>query len=751
MIIKDEMETITDTIFEKKTFPVEGMTCASCASSIESMLRATEGVQEANVNFAGKTVQVAYAPDQVKPEQLKQTVNEIGFELLIEQQIDDELEQRQEEALARLKQKTIVAGVLALPVFVLGMFFHNTFSWGNWAMLLFTTPIVLWSGRQFYTGAWKQAKHLRANMDTLVALSTGIAFAFSLFNTLYPAFFTERGLMPHVYYEAVAVIIAFILMGKYLEERAKGRSAAAIKKLMGLQPKVVRIIRNEVEQEVPIEQVQTGDRVLLLPGDRVPVDGEVVAGSSYVEESMLSGEPLPVQKQPGDSVFAGTINQKGSLQLVARKTGGETMLAHIIRMVQEAQGSKAPVQKLVDKIAGIFVPVVLVIALLTLVAWLVLGGQAYLSEALVSMISVLVIACPCALGLATPTAIMVGVGRGAENGILIKDAESLERAQHVNAVLLDKTGTITAGKPAVTDVVWSGHVTEQARLEQLFFSMEAQSEHPVAQAIYVHYKELGLKAQQPDSFSSLTGLGVEASFDGQQYLAGNEKLFRQEGVALSEELLKAATALQQQARTAIYFGDRQQALAVFAVSDPVKTSAAAGIAALKNAGVEVFMLTGDNRQTAEAVAKQVGIEHYRAEMLPTDKADFVKALQQQGKTVAMVGDGINDAQALALADVSVAMGQGTDVAMDVAGITLMRSDLNQVAAAIKLSRATVRTIRQNLFWAFFYNVICIPVAAGLLFPFTGFLLNPMIAGAAMALSSVSVVANSLRLKSAKVF
>ncbi|MFT2007823.1 heavy metal translocating P-type ATPase [Pontibacter sp. 13R65] len=743
------MEAIIDTKVEKKTFPVEGMTCASCASSIESMLRAKEGVQEANVNFAGKTVQVAFSPAVVKPEQLKATVQEIGFDLLIEQQTNEDVEQRQEDALTRLKQKTVVAGILALPVFILGMFFHGYFGWGNWAMLVLTTPIVVWAGRHFYTGAYKQAKHLRANMDTLVALSTGIAFAFSVFNTVYPSFFSSRGLVPHVYYEAVAVIIAFILLGKYLEERAKGRSASAIKKLMGLQPKTVRIRRNEVEQEVPVEEVHAGDLVLLLPGDRVPVDGEVVAGSSYVEESMLSGEPLPVQKQKGDSVFAGTINQKGSLQLVARKTGSETMLAYIIRMVQDAQGSKAPVQKLVDKIAGIFVPVVLALALLTPIVWLLLGGQAYLSEALVSMISVLVIACPCALGLATPTAIMVGVGRGAENGILIKDAESLERAQHVNAVVLDKTGTITMGKPAVTDVIWAEEAAKRTQLEQVFYSMEAQSEHPVAQAVYMHYKELGLQTQEPTWFNSLTGLGIEARFGETSYLAGNEKLMRQEGVGLSDKLVLAARALQQEAKTAIFFSDSQKALAVFAVSDPIKATAAAGIRALKDAGVAVYMLTGDNRQTAEAVAKQVDIDHIQAEMLPTGKADFVKQLQQQGKTVAMVGDGINDAQALALANVSVAMGQGTDIAMDVAGITLMRSDLNQVAAAIQLSRATVRTIRQNLFWAFFYNVICIPVAAGLLFPFTGFLLNPMLAGAAMALSSVSVVGNSLRLKSVK--
>ncbi|SIR25020.1 heavy metal translocating P-type ATPase [Pontibacter lucknowensis] len=743
------METIAKTAYKKDTFPVEGMTCASCASSIESMLRTVDGVQEANVNFAGKTVQVAYAPDQVKPDQLRDTLEEIGFELLIDQHTEEELEERQEKALNILRTKTIVAGVLAFPVFVLGMFFHNAFSWGNWAMLAFTTPILLWAGRHFFVNAWGQAKHLRANMDTLVALSTGIAFIFSLFNTVYPEFFLNRGLEPHLYYEAVAVIIAFILMGKYLEEGAKSRSSEAIKKLMGLQPKTVRVVRNGVEAEIRIEEVRIGDHVLLLPGDRVPVDGEVLSGGSYVDESMLSGEPLPVQKQVGDMLFAGTINQKGSLQLIARKTGGETMLAHIIKMVQEAQGSKAPVQKLVDKIAGIFVPVVLLIAILTFVAWVVLGGEAYLSQALVSMISVLVIACPCALGLATPTAIMVGVGKGAENGILIKDAQSLEHAYKANVILLDKTGTITLGKPAVTDVVWAKGVDGQERLEQLFFSIEAKSEHPIAQAIYTYYKEQGMQVLEPEYFNSVTGMGVEAAFGGRKFFAGNEKLLRQEGISIEGQLADAARQLQEHAKTAVYFADGQKALGVFAVSDPIKPAAAEGIARMKTAGLEVYMLTGDNAQTAAAVSRQVGITHFEAELLPGDKADFVKKLQEQGKVVAMVGDGINDAQALATADVSIAMGHGTDVAMDVAGITLMRSDLVQVAAAVNLSRATVRTIRQNLFWAFIYNVICIPVAAGLLFPFTGFLLNPMLAGAAMALSSVSVVSNSLRLRGKK--
>ena len=739
----------TSLTYKKQTFPVEGMSCASCASSIESMLRSQEGVQEANVNFAGKTVQVAYEPKTVTPFVLKSVVNEIGFELIVEEQTEQELEERRDTALTQLKRRTIVAGILAFPVFLIGMFFHGYFTWGNWAMLILTTPVVVWAGQRFFINAWVQAKHGRANMDTLVALSTGIAFTFSVFNTVYPEFFLARGLEPHVYYEAVAVIIAFILLGKYLEEGAKDRSSAAIKKLMGLQPKTLRVIRNGVEQEIKTEEVKVGDTVLLLPGERVPVDGDVLSGSTYINESMLSGEPLPVLKQEGDQVFAGTVNQKGSLQLKALKTGSETMLAHIIKMVQEAQGSKAPVQKLVDRIAGIFVPVVLLIAVLTFAAWFVFGGEAYLTEALLSTISVLVIACPCALGLATPTAIMVGVGRGAEQGILIKDAESLEKAQHVNAVILDKTGTITLGKPTVTDIVWHDTVQERGRLETLFYSMEAQSEHPIAQAVYNYYKESDRERLQPEYFNSITGHGIEAEFNGERYIAGNYKLLEQQQILVSDELRSTASALQQEAKTVIFFADKAQALAIFAVTDPVKQESQEGIVALQSAGVEVYMLTGDNQQTAAAVAEKLGIKHYQAELLPQDKADFVKKLQAEGNVVAMVGDGINDAQALATADISIAMGQGTDIAMDVAGVTLMRSDLGQVANAIKLSRATVRTIRQNLFWAFFYNVICIPVAAGLLYPFTGFLLNPMLAGAAMALSSVSVVSNSLRLRSTK--
>lgn len=742
------MEAVESKIV-KASYPVEGMTCASCASSIESMLRAQSGVQEANVNFAGKTVQVSFKPSSITLPQLKEAVQEIGFDLLIHEQTENEIEQRHKAGLFKLKRKMLLAAVLSFPVFIIGMFFHNAFIGANWLMLFLTAPVLLWAGQSFFVNAWNQARHLRANMDTLVALSTGIAFAFSVFNTIYPSFFISKGLAPHVYYEAVAVIIAFILLGKYLEEKAKDRSSAAIKKLMGLQPKTVRVLRGGTETTIRIEEVQVGDSVLLLPGDRVPVDGEVSTGISYIDESMLSGEPLPVKKSKGDTVFAGTINQKGSLQLYAQKTGGETMLAHIIKLVQEAQGSKAPVQKLVDKIAGIFVPVVLGIALLTLIVWFSIGGQAYLTEALLSMISVLVIACPCALGLATPTAIMVGVGRGAENGILIKDAESLEKAHKVDAIVLDKTGTITQGKPSVTAVVWLESVQNRKELEQLFFSIEAQSEHPVAQAIYTFYKDKGMQAVQLESFSSITGMGVEVRYRHMGFLAGNSKLMQQHKVLIPEDLRQVAVKLQEDANTVVYFADTQKALAVFAVSDPVKESAAQGILALKEADVAVYMLTGDNRETAAAVARKVGVEHFEAELLPQDKAAFVKQLQNKGKVVAMVGDGINDAQALATADVSIAMGQGTDVAMEVAGITLMRSDLTQVAMALRLSRSTVSTLHQNLFWAFIYNIICIPIAAGLLYPFTGFLLSPMLAGAAMALSSVSVVGNSLRLRNKK--
>jgi Cu2+-exporting ATPase len=582
-------------------------------------------------------------------------------------------------------------------------------------------------------------------MDTLVAMSTGIAYVFSVFNTLYPQFWLNRGVMPHVYFEAAGVVIAFILLGKMLEEKAKGNTSSAIKKLIGLQPKTVTVIHEGGHQmEIPVAHVKVGDTLLVKPGEKIAVDGNVYSGNSFVDESMISGEPIPVEKIKDDKVFAGTINQKGSFQFVAKKVGGDTVLAHIIKMVQDAQGSKAPVQKLVDKIAAIFVPVVIGIAVLSMIIWIVFGGDNGLTHGLLSLVTVLVIACPCALGLATPTAIMAGIGKGAENGILIKDAESLELSKKINAIVLDKTGTITEGKPVVTDIRWLNN--NDKYLPELA-SIEKQSEHPLAEAVVNHLKQENYLPVH--HFESITGFGAKAKSNEKLFYVGNESLLQANHISIDDSLKTSADTWLTEAKTVIYFSDEKQALAVIAIADKIKETSKEAVRQLQDEGVEVYMLTGDNATTAKAISAQVGIENFKASVLPEHKANFVKELQQQGKTVAMVGDGINDSTALAQADVSIAMGKGSDIAMDVAKMTIISSDLAKIPKAIKLSRYTVATIRQNLFWAFIYNVIGIPIAAGILFPVNGFLLNPMIAGAAMALSSVSVVGNSLRLKGRK--
>jgi Cu2+-exporting ATPase len=754
MVIKQSPDTIqqqpTNGQSLKKTFPVTGMSCASCAVSTESILKAQEGVVNAEVNFANASVAVEFIPEIIGPDEMKTALQTVGYDLVIDESEDAQaqLENEQVAKLKSLQRKTLLAALFSLPVVVIGMFFMDM-PYANWIMWALSTPVILVFGKQFFINAWNQLKHRNANMDTLVALSTGIAYLFSVFNTLFPEFWHSRGLDAHVYFEAAAVIIAFILLGKLLEERAKSSTSSAIKKLMGMSPKTVRIINDAGEEIViPAASVKVADIVVVKPGEKVPVDGEVATGSSYVDESMISGEPVPVEKQTGDPVFAGTVNQKGSFRFKAQKVGGETVLAQIIKMVQEAQGSKAPVQKLVDKIAGIFVPVVVGIAVLTFITWLLLGGENGLTHGLLAMIAVLVIACPCALGLATPTAIMVGVGKGAENGILIKDAESLEKAHRINAVVLDKTGTITEGKPEVTDIVWQDSLddADRKRLASVLLAMESRSEHPLAEAVVRFLKTGGTPAANLTGFESLTGRGVEA-LDGMfTYLAGNQTLLQDKGIILQEHLKETAEKLQQQAKTVIWFAAGNTAVAIVAIEDQVKPTSEKAVAALQEMGIEVHMLTGDNFQTAEAVAKKAGIRHFRAGVMPAEKADFVKNLQSQGKVVAMAGDGINDAHALAQADVSIAMGRGTDIAMDVAKMTLISSDLLHIPKAIRLSRQTVRLIHQNLFWAFIYNLIGIPVAAGILYPVSGFLLNPMIAGAAMALSSVSVVSNSLRLK-----
>ena len=724
------------------------MTCAACASSVESILTNTEGVAKASVNFASNSVLVEY-DNALKEADLQNSLRSVGYDLIIN--VDDPIKvqaELQRKHYQDVKKRTIWSAILTFPIFIIGMFFMDWVP-GRWISLGFTIPILFYFGRVFYINAWKQAKYRKANMDTLVALSTGVAFLFSLFNTLFPEFWLARGIQPHVYYEAATVIITFISLGKLMEEKAKSNTSSAIKKLMGLQPKTLKILIDSVEQEIPIASVQKGDIIIVRPGEKIPVDGIVSSGHSYVDESMITGEPIAVAKNKGVKVFAGTVNQKGSFQFEAKKVGSETLLSQIIKMVQEAQGSKAPVQKLVDKIAGIFVPIVMGISILTFIVWMIYGGNDAFTHALLTSVAVLVIACPCALGLATPTAIMVGVGVGAENNILIKDAESLELGHKVNAVVLDKTGTITEGKPTVTNLTWANNANKE-ELSSTLMSIEAKSEHPLANAVLKKFKEMGTTQIELEYFESITGKGVEAiNFKGQKFYVGNFKLMNEKNIPINETLITQVKSWQEEAKTVIFFASDKQVLAIIAIADKIKASSKSAINKLIDRGIKVYMLTGDNDQTAKAVAKEVGLTDYKGEVLPSDKADFVKTLQSQGKVVAMVGDGINDSQALAQADVSIAMGHGSDIAMDVAKMTLITSDLESIPKALNLSTKTVKGIRQNLFWAFIYNVIGIPVAAGVLYPFYGFLLDPMIAGAAMAFSSVSVVANSLRIKSSK--
>ncbi len=728
----------------RKSFPVSGMSCASCAARIDKALRRTEGVAEAAVNFASGRVAVAYDPALASPETLREAVRRAGYDLVIREdaQDPDAAEREHARRLASLRRRTIWAIALALPVAIVGMFFMGA-PHADLAMCLLSAPVVFWLGRGFFVNAWRQLRHGSATMDTLVALSTGVAWLFSLFNMLFPAFWLARGIEPHVYFEASAVIVAFILLGRLLEERAKGSASSAIRKLMGLRPRTVTLCTADGgERTVPVEAVRPDDLVVVRPGERIPVDGIVADGNSHVDESMLSGEPLPVSKRAGAQVFAGTVNLRGTFRFRAEKVGQDTLLSQIIRMVQEAQGSKAPVQKLVDRIAGVFVPAIIAVALISFGAWTLFGGADGLTHGLLALVTVLIIACPCALGLATPTAIMVGIGKGAENGILIRNAESLETARKVDTVVLDKTGTVTEGRPAVSDLRWASGAPEGAAA--LFAALERRSEHPLAEAVV---RRLGAtRTPEVEAFESHTGAGVSGRVEGKTYYAGNRRLLAEHGIAVPAPLEREAEALIAEAKTLVWFASADRALAVAGITDRIKPSSAQAVAALRAGGMEVWMLTGDHEASARAVAQSAGIDRYRAGVLPQEKAAFVRELQQRGRRVAMVGDGINDSAALAQADLGIAMGGGSDIAMETAGMTIVSSDLVRVPEALRLSALTVRTIRQNLFWAFIYNLVGVPVAAGVLYPVCGFLLNPMIAGAAMAFSSVSVVANSLLLK-----
>ena len=726
----------------KNTYPVLGMSCASCAARVDKTLNGLPGVYQATVNYATAVAQVEYNPEVCSDATLQAAVQDAGYDLLVDTGEDaaDKAEEIRLTRYRKIKRRTVAALLLSLPIMVISMFFEDISSLKH-VLWILATPVVFGLGREFYINAWRQLKHGTSNMDTLVAVSTGIAYTFSVFNLLFPDFWLSRGIEPHIYFEAASVIIAFILLGRLLEKRAKQNTSSAIKKLIGLQPKTVTIIVDSDERTVPITAVQKGDTILVKPGERIAVDGMVVTGESYVDESMLNGEPVPLHKQSGEKVFAGTINQKGTFRFIADKIGSDTMLAQIIRMVQDAQGSKAPVQKLVDRIARFFVPAIISISIIAFVAWIFLAPTNGFTNGLLAMVTVLIIACPCALGLATPTAIMVGIGKGAEKGILIKDAQSLEIAQKIDTIILDKTGTITAGHPVVIESLWENGF-EHSR--KILYSLEKLSEHPLSDAVVntlQNEKEISI-----DKFENVPGKGAKGIVGSQTYYVGNLSLLNDNHITIASHLQELANKWTQEAKTLVWFADSTQAIAAIALTDEIKQTSAQAISQLQEMGVEVYMLTGDNAISAQAISRKVGINHYKAGVLPNEKAQFIKELQANGKTVGMVGDGINDSAALAQADLSIAMGQGSDIAVDTAMATILSSDLLKIPETIRLSQLTIKTIYQNLFWAFIYNLIGIPIAAGIFYSVNGFLLNPMWASAAMAFSSVSVVLNSLRLK-----
>jgi Cu2+-exporting ATPase len=743
------LETLRQSGYEALTVkisqPVLNMSCASCAVSAETITQDLPGMVHATVNYATGLLSAEYLPDMLNPVAMQKALQQVGYDLMLpeagKETDQDAVEAKLEERYRQVRFRAIWSLVLAVPLFIFGMFFMSH-AWSGYITWLLATPLVFWLGRHFFINAWKLALRRTANMDTLVALSTGTAYLFSVFNMLFPSVWASRGLHAHVYFEAAGVIIAFILLGKWLEERAKKGTSTAIKQLMGLQPKTVSKINEDgTTVSLPIQDVQPGFTLLARPGERIAVDGIVRSGQSYVDESLLTGEPIPLLKAAGDRVFAGTINQQGAFQYTAAKVGSDTLLADIIRLVRESQGSKAPVQKLVDRVAAVFVPTVLAIAILTGIAWVALGGVEHLAHGIQAMITVLVIACPCALGLATPTALMVGIGKAAGRGILIKDAQSLELACQMQVLVLDKTGTITSGKPRVTDLLW---LKEENTGRQLLASLEKASDHPLAQAILEHLPQEAIIASS--SFENHPGLGTTAVLNGQAYFAGNASFLSKMNIPVPAGANEKAEKWMEEGKSIVWFADTAEVLAVIALADTIKEGSSRAIEQMAKTGIEVHMLTGDHTSSAIRVAQQMGIVNVRAGAMPDEKLAYIKHLQQKGNMVGMVGDGINDSAALAQAQVSIAMGKGSDIAREVAHMTILGSDLQKIPEAVRISRDTVSTIKQNLFWAFFYNVIGIPVAAGVLYPAFGFMLDPMIAGAAMAFSSVSVVTNSLRLK-----
>jgi Cu+-exporting ATPase len=743
---KDTSETIR--------FAVRGMTCAGCQANVQKALAAVPGVSQANVNLMTSNATVTFNPEVASPGGLVEMVRATGYDAELPDETrssvdEQEAQDRAQEAEFReYRLKAAVSLAAAALAMILSMFFmdmHDPSPVMLGVLLLLTVGVMGWAGRHFYTRAWTAFRHHVADMNTLIAVGTGAAFIYSLIATFAPGFFTSRGLTPDVYYEAVTAIIALILLGNAFEARAKRQTSTALRGLIALQPKTARVVRNLVEQDVPIAEVATGDVVVVRPGERIPVDGTVARGEGAVDESMLTGESLPVMKQAGDSVFGGTVNSTGAFKLKATTVGSESAIQRIVKLMRDAQGSRAPIQGLADRISAVFVPVVISLAIATFVVWYLVSGDAPVARGFAAAVAVLIIACPCAMGLAVPTAVMVATGKGAQWGILIKGGEPLQRAGSLTTIVLDKTGTITEGRPAVTDFIVLGPLDERQVLT-LVASLETRSEHPLAHAVVTRAREQGLPLVEPEGFSAISGQGATGVVNGAAVMVGNAALMAEHGVS-TDPAADVAARLSDEGKTTIYVNVDGTLAAVLAVADPIRPTSAAAIESLRAMNLDVIMVTGDNERTARAIARQAGIADVVAGVMPAGKVAEIVRLKQQGRTVAMVGDGINDAPALAEADVGIAMGSGTDIAVEASDITLMRPDLRGVAQAIALSRRTMRTMKQNLFWAFIYNVIGIPIAAGVLYPALGLLLSPVIASAAMAFSSVSVVGNSLRLRS----
>ncbi len=729
-------------------FPVSGMACAACAATVESSLGTVHGVNRASVNFASRTVLVEYDKNLTNETELQNAVRSFGYDLILDSDENNDVEKLQMEEINKLQRNVLGSFIFSVPVFITSMFFHPN-EYLNWIMMALTLAVLVVFGQTFFKVAFQQARHGRANMDTLVALSTGFSFLFSVFITIFPEWMVKNGMMPHTYFESAAIIISFILTGRLLEARSRSKTTTALKSLMGLQPKTVTLVNGNEETIIDLRVAKVKMCFRVKPGEKVPLDGKIISGDSFIDESTITGEPVPVHKQIDDKVFAGTLNQNGSFVFEATSVGSETVLGQIIKSVKQAQGSKAPVQHLADKIAGIFVPVVMVIAVSCFILWISIGGMEHFSHAVISMVTVLVIACPCALGLATPTAIMVGVGKGAQNGILIRDAKCLEKAQKISVVAFDKTGTITEGKIHVKEIFWdSNKVTNE--FKNAFFSLESKSEHPLAKALVAFLKENGFSGIKITDFQNYPGEGTSALEGSSKVFAGSSAFMEFHGLSISEIVKENADRLKKDGCTLVYFGSGSVVMGVAGLTDTLKQNTAEIISLLKEKGIKTVLLTGDNKEAAMLMAKRAGIEMVAAGLLPSQKADYIKQLKVSGEITAMVGDGVNDSPALAEADVSIAMGKGSDIAIDVADITLVHSDPKKVVQAIMLSHFTMNAVKQNLFWAFVYNVIGIPVAAGILYPVWGYMLDPMIAGAAMALSSVSVVTNSLRLRYVKI-